>query len=374
MRPRVVVTIAFIAWILPGQAAASCGIETFAVEKTATCGRDACRAVEPPEDLARIRRGLYIEHVEPGSEYGSWWRGIDLDKSEVIEVTRYPARMVRELFNKARRAPNRNFTEIRRANADSADYVQRRPVPREALGPIVCAANLVWKEGVPRVSAIGPDDVVHLMDARSSKTLGAATVRTDAARELTRLVEILARRGTTAPCIVEPFGARKENVCDHSRCGPRDAPPELKAIRRGVMTETIAVAIFAPVRGQWLGVNVDTREFVSVRQHPNEDRTDVLEEMRQAKAPKSAVFRDAMKGYFHLVRKRTLSKPELDDIACAVNRAWRSPDLGKDRIADLVRGHYLRDGAAWKEFGGDSNAAGEGTELLRRLEELDERW
>ena len=188
------------------------------------------------------------------------------------------------------------------------------------------------------------------------------------ARPALALLLLLALGAGAAECPLGSFGKEKRALCDWD-CKPIMAPAEILSIRRGIYGGEVGGAIYEDIRGSWVGVNLDTGQFVHVELHPARELPELLEVKRGAGGPGSIAIRKDGRNVY-LVRRRALSRFELEDLACAANRVWAAGEIETSTLTHIVRANYLRDGKAVKEFG----ESGEAVPLLKLLAALDEPW
>jgi len=141
---RVTLAAACAAVLLPAAADAACPLDSFADRKVDVCGSGKCTSFTPPVEIEAITRGVYGETIGLFINDGyAEWVGIDLDKSEIVEVQRYAGR---ELGAAPRASSDPNVTrrETRDGDRHWIDVVRRAPLAADAAGDIVCSANTVW--------------------------------------------------------------------------------------------------------------------------------------------------------------------------------------------------------------------------------------
>lgn len=117
--------------------AATCPIASFGADKKELC-REDCLPMMLPEEIKRIRRGIYTEEVGGaiGEGMKGRWFGVNLDAGEFFTVDLVPDR--------ERPAKAAKSITIRKAPKWGVFIVRKRSVPRPALEELVCAANRVW--------------------------------------------------------------------------------------------------------------------------------------------------------------------------------------------------------------------------------------
>src|SRR5262245_60201782 len=141
---RITFAAACAAMLLPTAAGAACPLDSFAVRKVDVCGSGKCTSFTPPVEIEAIARGVYAETIGLFINDGfAEWVGVDLDKSEIVEVQRFAGR---ELGAAPRAGSDPNVTrrETRDGDRHTIDIVRRAPLAADAAGDIVCGANAVW--------------------------------------------------------------------------------------------------------------------------------------------------------------------------------------------------------------------------------------
>jgi hypothetical protein len=176
------------AWAADG----GCAPASFGQEKSRKelCGRDACRTVALPADIARIRRGAYAEGHDMLAAFAKrgpsvTWTALDIDRALVLMVLRFPATDMSGVLERRNRTDGLGGGLIRRGK-NWIDYIRGWPVPDERLRAIVCTANATWKiESMPDANVIEYDNdgYLYLVDGstvrRFARPLTAEPKRLD---------------------------------------------------------------------------------------------------------------------------------------------------------------------------------------------------
>ena len=158
----------------PAVAAAACADQSFGVGKVNVCTREPCRSFTPPEEIARISRGVYAEFIGLFINDGiASWLGADIDNAELIEVRRFAGR---RLGSAPQGSANGEEGYVRETKTDRVHWIEvvrRRRITQEEVAELICAANLLWSAG--RIASRQRTDVhnaLFLVDGDSTKSFG----------------------------------------------------------------------------------------------------------------------------------------------------------------------------------------------------------
>ena len=201
------VVFAAIGFMLAGNAAAvaACSPASSGEKKADLCSGSTCRSFAAPKEIADIRRGIYSEYVGLFVNDGyARWVGLDLDRSEMVEVQRFAGKQlpaaVKQL-RKMKQSANHYKRETRSAKLHIIDVVHKKPADRSAIGDLICAANGLWAEvSDPK---LGPFQVVpasdshnklYLLDRGAVKDFGGPGELTEAPRRLRESLDALQKR------------------------------------------------------------------------------------------------------------------------------------------------------------------------------------
>jgi hypothetical protein len=198
---RVLVLTAAVVFLAAGTfpTAATCPLASFGETKTRTCTGTNCGSANAPKEITAISRGLFSENIGLFINDGhARWIGIDLDRSEIVEVERFAGTRFAQAkpeFRKMKHTANHYGREIRGLNSRAIEFVHRKPVDNAALGELVCAANELWAYAPdPEIAPlIGPMSDSHsklfLLDQGTIKDFGTPGELTEAPRKLRALLE-----------------------------------------------------------------------------------------------------------------------------------------------------------------------------------------
>lgn len=180
------------AWTNPAPAA--CPLDSFGETKVRTCSGTKCGSANAPKEIAAISRGLFSENIGLFINDGhARWIGVDLDRSEIVEVERFAGARFAQAkpeFRKMKQTANHYGRQIKGLNSRAIEFVRRKPVDKAALGDLVCAANELWAyapdPGV--VPLIGPmsdsHNKLYLLDQGTIKDFGGPGDLAEAPRKL----------------------------------------------------------------------------------------------------------------------------------------------------------------------------------------------
>ena len=176
---------------------AGCPRASFGAEKAAVCEREKCRFFTPPEEIARISRGLYSEYVGLFvNDGGARWLGLDLDRMQLIEVSRFAGRRMGNapIIDSSDQDNYRRETKTDRVHW--IDVVHKRALNDEQVDELVCAANHLWiAQETPSSAPPRPATDVHnelfLLDRDSVKSFGGAGALPAQAQPLHKLLRSL---------------------------------------------------------------------------------------------------------------------------------------------------------------------------------------
>jgi len=134
-----------LALFAPLATSAVCARESFGVDKVNICTREKCRFFTPPDEIARISRGVYTEFVGLSINDGSArWLGIDVDDAELVEVTRFAGRRLGNAPTIDMPSKDSYTRETKTDRVRWIDVVRKRSVGQDELGELICAANRLW--------------------------------------------------------------------------------------------------------------------------------------------------------------------------------------------------------------------------------------
>lgn len=166
----------------------------FGAERTGVCQREKCRFFTPPDEIARISRGLYSEYVGLFVNDGSArWLGLDLDGMELIEVSRFAGRRLSNapVIDSPDQDNYRRETKTERLHW--IDVVRKRALSDEQVDELVCLANRLWMaQESPSTTPPRPATDVHnemfLVERDSVKSFGGAGALPPQAQALHKLL------------------------------------------------------------------------------------------------------------------------------------------------------------------------------------------
>jgi len=196
--PILAVAAAFLA-AAPQTSHAACATASFGEVKTQTCAGNECGPANAPKEISAISRGLFSENIGLFINDGhSRWIGVDLDRSELVEVQRFSGARFSQAkpeFRKMKPSANHYGREIRGLNSRAIEFVRRKPIDNAALVDVVCAANELWTY-VPDpgiAPLIGPmsdsHNKLYLLDRGAIKDFGGPGELIEAPRKLRALLE-----------------------------------------------------------------------------------------------------------------------------------------------------------------------------------------
>jgi hypothetical protein len=199
MRISVLAAAAAVLAAAPQTSLAACPLASFGEAKTQTCSGKECGPVNAPKEISAISRGLFSESIGLFINDGhARWIGIDLDRSEIVEVERFAGARFAQAkpeFRKMKHNANHYGREIRGLNSRAIEFVRKKPIDNPVLGDVVCAANELWTY-VPDPSVarlIGPMSDSHsklyLLDRGAIKDFGGPGELIEAPRKLRALLE-----------------------------------------------------------------------------------------------------------------------------------------------------------------------------------------
>jgi hypothetical protein len=198
---RILVVATAVAFLAAGTYAASaaCPLASFGETKARTCTGTKCRSANAPTEIAAITRGLFSENIGLFINDGhARWIGVDLDRSEIVEVERFAGArfaQAKPVFRKMKHTANHYGRETRGLNSRMIEFVRRKPVDIAALGELVCAANELWAFAPD--PALGPligpmsdsHNKLYLLDQGAIKDFGGPGELTETPRKLRALLQ-----------------------------------------------------------------------------------------------------------------------------------------------------------------------------------------
>jgi hypothetical protein len=198
---RILTMATAVAFLTAGAypASAACPLASFGETKASTCTGPKCGSANAPKEIAAISRGLFSENIGLFINDGhARWIGVDLDRSEIVEVERFAGARFAQAkpeFRNMKHTANHYGREIKGINSRVIELVRRKPVDNAALGELVCAANELWayapEAGLKPL--IGPMSDSHnrlyLLDQGTIKDFGMPGELTEAPRKLRALLE-----------------------------------------------------------------------------------------------------------------------------------------------------------------------------------------
>lgn len=199
MRITVLAAAAAFLAAVPQPSRAACPLASFGEAKMQTCSGNECGPANAPKEISAISRGLFSENIGLFINDGhARWIGVDLDRSEIVEVERFAGARFAQAkpeFRKMKQSANHYGREIRGLNSRAIEFVRKKPIDKAALGDVVCAANELWTY-VPDPSVaplIGPMsdsyNKLYLLDRGAIKDFGGPGKLIEAPRKLRALLE-----------------------------------------------------------------------------------------------------------------------------------------------------------------------------------------
>jgi hypothetical protein len=183
----------------PQASLAACTLSSFGEAKAQTCSSSECGSANAPKEISAISRGLFSENIGLFINDGhARWVGVDLDRSEIIEVERFAGArfpQAKPELRKMKQTATHYGREIRGLNSRMIEFVRKKSVDDSVLANVVCAANELWAykpdPNLPRL--IGPmgdtHNKVYLVDRGTIKDFGGPGELTEAPRKLRALLE-----------------------------------------------------------------------------------------------------------------------------------------------------------------------------------------
>jgi hypothetical protein len=186
-----------LALFAPLATSAVCARESFGVDKANLCTLEKCRFFAPPDEIARISRGVYTEFVGLSINDGTArWLGIDVDNAELVEVSRFAGRRLGNAPTIDTPTKDSYTRETRTDRVRWIDVVRKRSVGQDELSELICAANQLWvaKWIPPRIPPRPLTDVhneIFLIDREAIKSFGGMGDDPGEAEDLRKLLRSL---------------------------------------------------------------------------------------------------------------------------------------------------------------------------------------
>jgi hypothetical protein len=177
---------------MAGMAAATCPPDTFGAGKRDTC-QPKCASGVPPDEIARMSRGVYAESVGLFANDGlASWLAVDIDRREIVEVRRFAGPHVKSAPPVSAPDANHYRREVKADRQNWIEVVRKTPVTPASLEEIVCLANALWAAGpTPPAHMSDMHNALLLVDRDTDKKFGGPGELTDDAFRLRRRLEAL---------------------------------------------------------------------------------------------------------------------------------------------------------------------------------------